>query len=372
MFVQVNISHVLAIDLPGCGGSEFLPKDWDAYTTEALASLIAAVVDQHLSGADRVVLIGHSALGCRLAATLATEGGYLSEKCVGLVAICPKAEFSEQERKKHERAGGWGCLTNLCRKYKTWGGMYSNAVNRMVGQNATPEARAAQKWFNDESQTAVWRRMMKGLSLPGRTEWTAITCPIMIIGAAEDRFTPPEDAQCIYSWICNSSESHESAASEQSASTSSKSEDTRPVETRIIPSAGHNVMFENYAVLNNAIGGFLREHVEECLDLGWQLLHLKEDKWMLKNFEKWRSTQSVSPRISARPRPWFSGLVATPFRPMKTLRQDDTNGHNPRDFSRMYPDVADVIDLSHEQPPYDPTTFDNVKYHKCKLPGISG
>src|SRR5690554_2955152 len=43
----VHIGHVLAIDFPGCGRSEFAPKDPAAYTTAALCALVASVVAQY-------------------------------------------------------------------------------------------------------------------------------------------------------------------------------------------------------------------------------------------------------------------------------------------------------------------------------------
>ena len=136
------------------------------------------------------------------------------------------------------------------------------------------------------------------------------------------------------------------------------------VKKCIIPNAGHSVMYESPNVLCGLVGEFMSKHVNELLSLGWQLLHLKEDKWLLKNLEKWSRIQSVSPRIVRKvdgrpPQP-------SPFRAMKTLRQNDADGHNPIEFGLRWPDVRDVIDISHEDPPYDPSTFGGeIKYHKC-------
>lgn len=56
---------------------------------------------------------------------------------------------------------------------------------------------------------------------------------------------------------------------------------------------------------------------------------------------------------------------------MKTLRQDDPE-HSPQRVEQKYPDLTDVIDISRETPPYDPSTFKHIIYHKfptvSKLP----
>jgi len=137
------------------------------------------------------------------------------------------------------------------------------------------------------------------------------------------------------------------------------------VKKCIIPAAGHGVMYESPNVVCGLLGEFLSKHVNETLSLGWQLLFLKEDKWLLKNLEKWNRIQPVSPRIARVPTKGSKALV-TPFRAMKTLRQNDPSGHNPIDFCKQWTDVADIIDISHERPPYDPVSFEgDVRYHKC-------
>jgi pimeloyl-ACP methyl ester carboxylesterase len=66
-----NNASCLAIDLPGCGRSEFAPKDWAAYSTAALVELLEVVIDEYLDRGrgQGAILIGHS-MGTALAARL--------------------------------------------------------------------------------------------------------------------------------------------------------------------------------------------------------------------------------------------------------------------------------------------------------------
>ena len=69
---MVNLASCLSIDLPGCGLSEFAPKDWDAYTTEALVELLGDIIEEYRVENQGVVLIGHS-MGGSLGALLASQ-----------------------------------------------------------------------------------------------------------------------------------------------------------------------------------------------------------------------------------------------------------------------------------------------------------
>ena len=436
MVAQVHFSHVLAIDLPGCGGSDFAPKDWAAYSTPALCALIARVIDQYRIEDQGLVLIGHS-MGCALAVTLATQGGLLERDTVGLIAICPKPAVSEKERKAAEAAVRLPeFIFDLFRLYDRRGGGHSASVARFVAGNASEEVRKLQLRFNKESRTPVWRRMVRGLRLPTREQWLALRLPILLLGATEDKVTPMSGVDLIHSWFDPAKKQQSQDSSSGGADAGEGGQEQEPeqeqgqeqgqgqererereqerererdqereqdqeqeqeqeqerrreqepetggggsgggdgcnsthsvavVKKCIIPNAGHSVMYESPNVLCGLVGEFLSKHVNELLSLGWQLLHLKEDKWLLKNLEKWSRIQSVSPRIVRK----LDGGVPpqpSPFRAMKTLRQNDPGCHNPIEFGLSWPDVRDIIDISHEDPPYDPSTFGGeIKYHKC-------
>lgn len=321
-------------------------------------------------------------MGCSLAVTLIAKGGLLADKCTGLIAICPKATVSEKELKTIKTALALPeFVFNLFRIYDRRGGIVSNSVTRFVGSNATEKARKLQLRFNKESRTPVWRRMVSGIRLPTEEEWTSVKCPTYLLAASEDKVCTTKEVDLIHSWFDpakrSGSVSTTASVGGSADSTPSPSLSSSPARTRfvvkkcIIPNAGHGVMYETPQVVSGLIGEFLSGCVAEVLSLGWQLLYLKEDKWLLKNLEKWTRIQSVSPKIGGYINSSGGPYVKSPFRAMKTLRQNDPSGHNPIEFGGKWPDVKDVIDISHEQPPYDPEAFeDDIKYHKCESPSI--
>ncbi|TGZ77944.1 alpha/beta-hydrolase [Ascodesmis nigricans] len=372
----IHISHVLAIDLPGCGGSEFAPKVWSAYTTQSLCEVIYKVVEEFREENQQVILVGHS-MGCALSATLITKGGLMESIAAGFVAISPKAILTEKEAKQAASISSLPeFMFDLFRMLDRRGGTKSKSVSRFVGKNAPESVKRLQLRFNEGSRTPVWLRMVNGIQLPTREQWTSIRAPILLLGAIEDKVTTMWDLDEIHSWF-DPSKNPLRPASSSIISSSTSSDDgselssgppTTSIKKCIVPGAGHALIYEAHQVVCGLIGEFLSKHVDEILSLGWQLSYLKEDKWMLKNLKKWESIQAVSPRIIGRIKDPKTGLKvekATPFRAMKTLRQNDQNGHNPIDFSQNYGDVGHVIDISHEQPPYDPETFgSDIVYHK--------
>ena len=98
-----NVASCLAVDLPGCGASQFAPASWDAYTTDALVELLETVIDDYRLKDSRqgVVLIGHS-MGSSLALCLASRtrrhSTDLSHFIAGLVAICPTSAPPDERR----------------------------------------------------------------------------------------------------------------------------------------------------------------------------------------------------------------------------------------------------------------------------------
>ena len=89
-----QVADVLALDLPGCGGSPLTDRNWDQYTTESLVNLVHNVIEDKMRN-RKVVLMGHS-LGTLIVGRLALK---LGEKCLATVLLCPKAEISQQERR---------------------------------------------------------------------------------------------------------------------------------------------------------------------------------------------------------------------------------------------------------------------------------
>jgi len=190
-----QVADVLALDLPGCGQSPLVDRNWELYTTEALASLVGNVVDLKLDG-RKCILVGHS-LGCFIAGTLALR---LQDKCLAVVLLCPKAQVSEKEKKglrlmtslpefifnifrKRDRRYHSPRLKKLT--YSCRGGIYSPSVRRMVGPNVTEKIRSQQLIWNLQSQTPTTLRMLRGAKALTPDEWGSIEAPVLVISGEE-------------------------------------------------------------------------------------------------------------------------------------------------------------------------------------------
>ncbi|KAI9158913.1 mRNA-capping enzyme [Paramyrothecium foliicola] len=117
-------------------------------------------------------------------------------------------------------------------------------------------------------------------------------------------------------------------------------------------------------VLAGHISDFLGNNITGRLFLGWQLQYLsREGKWDVKNLAKWKSVAPVSEPIGPKNAPIF--------RAMKTLREVD-EVHSPKEFCKNWSHVIkDVIDISKDQPVYDPRGLERANVHYHKFPTVS-
>ncbi|CAN6673031.1 hypothetical protein TRVA0_047S00958 [Trichomonascus vanleenenianus] len=341
-----HFATVLSVDLPGHGKSEYVP-DYKAYSQETLLGTLEAVIQGSVPDQE-IVLIGHS-MGSVLSVKLAER---LGSRCVGVIALCPPAVVDP----KFEGIRGAlpympAVVMDLFRAGDRVGGLKSHSVSRMVGRDPQnpgeaqwseeeQEVRKKQLRYNLQVNTRAWMRTAYNFVPASNEEWTSLGCPLYLVGAAEDEVLPPDmHISQILEWFAGASKHQRSCD---------------VVESTIIPVCGHAVIIEKPQILCGLVGDFIFQHVDKKLSLGWQLAFMasKMDKWSLKNEAKWRQVQSVGDRIPG-----------TPFRGMKTLRQEDQS-HSPVIFEQKYPDVTDVIDISRETPPYEPLTFKRIKYHK--------
>ncbi|KAK0630577.1 protein-tyrosine phosphatase-like protein [Bombardia bombarda] len=371
----------LAVDLPGCGVSEFAPQDWAAYSTDALVELLEVVIQDHRKVADNqgVVLIGHS-MGASLAALLAKPRippkTQLSKHVVGLVGICPSADPPTYEQTKLFRTLLWipGFVFDLWRSWDRRGGPESASVLRFVGADADDEAKRLQDLYNNQSKTPVWRRMAWGAlpryrngvpegGMPTKETWAKLDIPVFLVGGVGDNVTPPKAPSA----AAAAAESPDSANDPATPPEDPQQPveipplDIRPkkvVEHVILPRPATHALLYTPAttrVLAGLVSDFLVNHVTGRLALGWQLRFLSRDgKWDVKNLEKWQKVAPVSDPI---------GGV---FRAMKTLREVDEK-HNPRAFVKDWGKVIkDIIDISHDNPVYDPQGLERggTRYHK--------
>ncbi|KAL9135819.1 MAG: hypothetical protein Q9175_002974 [Cornicularia normoerica] len=415
----VNVAPCLGIDLPGCGRSAFSPTSWDAYTPKALAELLSVVIKQHCdrNEGQGAILIGHS-MGCALSALVASTAissqAQQNVQVLAVVGICPQATLpSDKQIALFEKL--LLVPTPIFDIWRTWdrrGGPESASVARFVGKDADIEVKKLQVRFNEQSQTAVWRRMASGLlpsrppskslekGMPGVDVWASLKLPLFLIAGEGDTVTKsdqiakigralgkvdrPRSSQLkeapspsLERGTTSNGDAGHLSQDEKRQSKASVSEltvignETQPqssvpgysrrrqvLKTSILPfPASHGLLYDpaTYRTLAGLIHTFLYEHVDTRLSLGWQLQHLStEGKWDVKNLAKWQAVRPVSEPIA--------GI----FRAMKTLREiDDT--HSPDIFVRNWKGkIKAVIDISHESPVYDPKGLDEggIEYHK--------
>jgi pimeloyl-ACP methyl ester carboxylesterase/protein-tyrosine phosphatase len=435
----VNISSCLAIDLPGCGVSEFSPTEWDAYSTASLVELLETAIEDHRDkdAGQSVVLIGHS-MGTALAAQLAdpksSHTTQLASYVVGLVAICPTSGSLTEQQVSLFRKLLWipGWLFNLWRAWDARGGANSASVRRFVGPEADLETRKMQYRYNQQSKTPVWRRTAWGTlptfengvrkgGLASQDVWSRINVPTYLIGGENDHITPPKELKKVEEYlnldkVRSFSEGSDEADSDSALTPSSPrvannlplsiedirdedfkkdklangTEEThddpstpreRPagavppqprhprkiVKTTLMsPPANHALLYLSFTVriLSGLISDFLTAHITGRLSLGWQLQYLsQEGKWDVKNLAKWKGVAPVSEPIGPTGKPVF--------RAMKTLREVDEL-HCPRVFVEKWgATIKDVVDISHDQPVYDPRGMERSGIHYHKFPTVS-
>lgn len=409
----VDVAPCLGIDLPGCGRSKFAPKDWKAYETGALVSLLDTIIEEYRMAQDGqenrgVVLICHS-MGCSLAASLASHRSPYASRVRshvrGLVAICPKAEPPTVEEVKSFRKflSVPDPLFNLFRLWDRRGGTDSASVRRYVGAGAGIDVRKLQLRFNRQSKTPVWRRMAWGAlpvleenikhvaGLPGLEVWKGLQIPVCLIAGEADRVTKAEEVEIIKSAM-NNQEPRSRTVNDEPLPDASKISDAKTpmndpaqssdekyglkpiqselreakqapvVKSAILPSpAAHGLLYDHatYRTVAGLIADFLSEDICKHLSLGWQLSHLTTSgKWDVKNLKKWQGVAPVSGPI---------GPVDEPvFRALKTLRKQDKI-HTPSQFVKDWKDkIYAIIDISHDSPTYDPAELEagGIEYHK--------
>lgn len=371
----VTVASCLAIDLPGCGGSEFSSRNPEAYTPESLAELIHCAIERFRDRDidQKVILIGHS-YGCVLAAHLASNNSPLSELCssytIAMVAICPLGRSLCQSELRDIKRMSWAptpVLTAI-RLWDRWGGINSASVTRMAGENADEETRKLQLRFNEQSQSDVWRMMLVGMalqqkkarhkgeaSLLGQHIWAGVRKPLFLLAAKDDTVTSVEEAEKIQVWL------------KEVAETNPEEEDSADlnVKLHIFDSpAAHSLLFSPRTIRSLAgyIENFLAsDAIDPRLSPGWQLQQLTTAKWDVKNLEKW---SKVAP---------CSAPIAHIFRALKTMRQNDEH-HCPKVFIQNYggeKGVRAVVDISRDQPVYNKDDLEAAGIHYHKFPTIS-
>ena len=412
----LNQAPCLAIDLPGCGLSEFSPSEPPAYTTQALAELIAAAISRYRNAESnqKVVLIGHS-MGCSINALLGSSTSPLSHlvegTIIGMVAICPRGgSLTRNESKSVNFFTSIPIpLFDAVRLWDRRGGLASHSVSRVVGQGADEKTRKLQLKYNEQSESGPFLCIMGGTTghegMPGKDVWSGVKVPLFLVAGESDSITPASEVESIASWLkspqTDSSEKVEdevkapavptttgdTTAAEQDISSNlpnaypprTQSGNVIQVEkvssihsfalktTVFPPPAAHGLMYATATVriLAGMIESFLSDHIDERLGAAWQLHTLTTaGKWDVKNLKKWQAVEACSEPI---------GHI---FRAMKTMREVD-DMHSPQEFvkhwsSAVIPDgVAVVMDISHETPVYRPAGLEDGGIEYIKFPTVS-
>jgi len=428
----INAAPCLAIDLPGCGLSEFKPDDMNAYTTKAFAELVAAAIDRHRAVDQKVVIIGHS-MGCSIAALLASSTSPLSNAffdaghIAGVIAICPKsAPPSPQQVRIVRKYVRWlpAFVFDFYRFFDSIGGPNSASVVRFCGKDSDLETRKLQVRYNKQSKSAVFLRYLTSLAkdgedgspiFPGKDIWQGMKVPLFLVAGEADHVSPPSEIDAISEWLTHSIsqrtsiDKHDLQSTQEHTKPSSalppvaadmamaedqlldspnpETPDTQEpqtakpgdvheeqhtthhsfaLKTSVFPApASHALLYSTSTVriLSGLVQTFLSTYCDQRLSLGWQLQHLSTaGKWDVKNLAKWQATPAISEPL---------GGV---FRAMKTMREVDDE-HAPKIFVKKYSSrvlhdgVQTIIDISHENPVYDPAGLEEggVEYHKFPI-----
>ena len=427
-----NVAPCLGIDLPGCGLSKFVPKDWDAYTTEALVELLEVVIQEHCVADQGIVLIAHS-MGCSFSALLASETAprvsCVKDQIFGVVAICPPATPPTQDQVTQYRRlfNIPEMLFDVWRMWDRRGGIESPSVSRFVGSTADVDTKKMQVRFNARSKTPVFRRMAWGSlpsydqsgkrepgGLPGREVWSGLQIPVFLVAGEADAVTRPEEIAKISSYLGKPSLGHldhvtereqpipttsdplESMA-EDSHQTAQESRHLQDEEVYgIEPSQSESLVEgDQQSDLTSAVLSTPRKVVKTSIlptPASHGLLFAHGTYRTLAGLIQSFLADHIDPRLSlgwqlqhlTTSGKWdvknlakWQGVtpVSKPinrtFRALKTLREIDDR-HSPVQFVKEWKGrIQAVIDISHESPVYNPQELEEggIKYHK--LPTVS-
>ncbi|RFU78420.1 dual specificity phosphatase catalytic domain [Trichoderma arundinaceum] len=358
----------------------------------------------------------------------------LAKHIVGLVAICPVSGPMEEAKTKLIKKFFWipGWIFGLWRLWDGRGGPNSASVARFVGEDAPAELKLMQYRFNQQSRTPVWRRMAYGAlptryqdgkpvgGIPGPDSWANLNIPVYLIGGETDNVTSPKEVDKIVEAFHSADGNILPDEAEQAAldldlpvsvngstqldadsngnglngedaddantdfGDSDVNSPSTPVEHPpdlppqsqhpiravrsiiLTGSANHTLLYSPRTVraLAGLVSDFLANHITQRLSLAWQLQHLsREGKWDVKNLIKWQSVKPVSEPIGPKGKPIF--------RVIKTLREVD-EVHCPTVLAEKWGHVIkDVIDISKDQPVYDPRGLERRGIHYHKFPTVS-
>lgn len=367
-------------------------------------------------------------MGCSLSALIASTKLPVLKKhsfdIVGIIAICPRASPpSEKQVATYRKLLHVPTpIFDLWRRWDRRGGPESASVSRFVGSDADIETKKLQERFNEQSKTAVWRRMAWGAlpvadasgnligGFPGPEVWASLTVPLFLVAGEADNVTKPEEIETIGRLLGKLSkpnlgssldgsnalpqsaaprvdvtkrepldhsrhdekfglgesntettllEGNDTTALEGSNDSAVKSPRKHQVlKTSILPAPASHALLYDHATYRT-LAGLIQAFLADHIDSRLSL------GWQLQYLcteGKW-DVKNLAKWQAILP---VSEPIAGVFRALKTLREiDDT--HSPAIFVRDWKGkIKAVIDISHESPVYDPKGLEKggIEYHK--------
>ncbi|KAI8143173.1 Alpha/Beta hydrolase protein [Fennellomyces sp. T-0311] len=349
-------AHVLAIDLLGCGKSE-LSYDWGSYTTDSLVKDVTSLLTERYQYPSTVI-VAH-AYGCSIATHVAALP-QIQPTLRGLVLITPKARI-EETHEKAQRNLRWipDWMFEWARTADRKGGLHSKSVERFLGYDVDVDDRLRRNQLRWSllSRISAYKRFVTGASFPSRQIYDKIKMGVLLISGSEDRVTPPNDVNVIRNYLLGLD------PQETNWDSVTHADSIRVPEPYIIPDVGHMPMVVHPELVNPVISDFL---IKNCglhtLSGAWQAQHRTkgENKWDLKNYEKWARTSPIT----------SEAIGPSLFRAMKVMRQTDPS-HCPSAFLANYPEIGFIIDISNDTPPYRSSDFEDSRIEYIKLRTVS-
>lgn len=421
--------EILALDLPGFGNSKlnFNHKNYNFATlssldTEAQSSISSSIksmsdgdfklenivniilqfLAQKVPANKKIVLVGHS-MGCVLSIKVAKK--LPPNKVEGMILLAsPPLEDdinfgsssnsgngskskSKSKKKQVSMLSGliskFPSLVDLFRVWDRLEGLNSSSVLRQIGDtsinpfNTTLYIKLRQFRWNLDIDTTILLKYIKGFQSTTYSDLIAaikkyndnpfdkrIYEKTVLVGATNDHVIPFESMVKVNEMLSHTFQ--------------------RKVSTLIqVNKAGHGLLLCKPEFISGKILAHIENNFPERLHLSpaWVLrvkADISGDKWGLKNELKWLNIAPISLNIVRQVDSNPSNIESSPLLGMKTLREGDQN-HSPSILEKAFYGTEDekplyalpkgnliaVVDISADIPPYNPDSFNIIKYYKC-------
>lgn len=396
-------SEVMAVDLPGFGNSKekfhenhkmvssistedklrisstVAAMTWADFETDNIVNILYEFVVQNIPANKKIILIGHS-MGTHLSIKLNKK--LLEKKVEGLILLSTPKLFDDiaqpdQSAPKVKLLSliyGFTFVPSLFNYFRIWDrlpGLNSTSVIRQMvdGPNNIYNKLRQFRWNLDVNSNIVLK-YIHGFRAASYTDLIRsvekfndnpvdkrIYQKTLLLCGDKDTMTPPKYSRTVDEFLTSIF--------------------NRQVSCNIeIPNAGHSLLLIKPEYTSGKILNHIEHNFPERLHLSpsWVLTikaQISGDKWGLKNELKWLQLKPISSNIAR-------GNEVSPILAMKTLRQEDLNHSptileglfygTPEEQAKLPQDIQGklvaIIDISADLPPYDPKTFNHIRYYK--------